>query len=265
MLLSGARLDPSAIAAAALAETSDGGLVAWWVGEEVTLLECDADLFALVTGALPDAALDAPRTFAPTGAIVTSAWLEVGPEGLTYPTQFVRGGGWSKTETLAWDEVGRVTVVDQGFVLVRRRDEELVNTGATVDSKLAPIVSASVARAGRTFRGRAPGRSRRRDRAPLRRGVGRAVPRRPRHKRRAPARPPRARRRRVARPRGRRPRAPRRAPERRRVVRPPRPLEREAPVSDCRLKVVGVRKVTGYFPQVREALLCYMTVTASVC
>lgn len=147
MLLSGARLDPSAIAAAALAETSDGGLVAWWVGEEVTLLECDADLFALVTGALPDAALDAPRTFAPTGAIVTSAWLEVGPEGLTYPTQFVRGGGWSKTETLAWDEVGRVTVVDQGFVLVRRRDEELVNTGATGDSKLAPIVSASVARA----------------------------------------------------------------------------------------------------------------------
>ena len=137
LVLSGQRIDPRTITAATVCRYDQGGIVHLWQGEEQAIVTADAKMLAILCGALLPSLLEAPRSYHPSGIIQSVAKLDVDREGLVFPTQWVRGEGM-KTERLAWKEIDRVYAQNE-FLLIRRKDGQLVGTGVSVARDLEEI------------------------------------------------------------------------------------------------------------------------------
>ncbi len=139
LVLAGQQVDPRTITAAAVCPRKAGGIVHLWQGEEESIVTADAKVFAILCGALRPSVLRASRTYHSSGSLRTIGKLDVDRKGLSFPTDWVRGAGMTRTERLTWREVKRVYVQD-GFLVVERKDGKLLGPGVSVAADLEELI-----------------------------------------------------------------------------------------------------------------------------
>lgn len=139
LVLAGQKVDPRTMTAAAVCPRKNGGIVHLWQGDLEAIITADAKMFAILCGALHPSVLRAPRTYHPSGTLRTIAQLDIEPKGLSFPTDWVRGAGMTRTERLAWKEVRRIEVRD-GFLVIERKDGKLLGPGVSIAEDLERLI-----------------------------------------------------------------------------------------------------------------------------
>lgn len=139
LVLAGQQVDPRTITAAAVCRRKAGGIVHLWQGEVEAVVTADAKVFAILCGSLHPSVLGAPRTYHSSGSLRTIGKLDVDRKGLSFPTDWVRGAGMTKTERLTWREVKRVYIQD-GFLVVERQDGKLLGPGVSIAPDIEELI-----------------------------------------------------------------------------------------------------------------------------